>query len=91
MQGDDGDTAELIHTGPNGVAVVTLVHDGVGGGLQMRPQERLGLVEVGNIGAGENETEGIAERIAGQMDLGGKTGPGTRHGLRQLAASGLAP
>jgi len=85
MQGYDGDATELIHTSANGVAVVALVHDGVGGRLQMSAQERLGLVEVGDIGAGENKAERIAECVARQVDLGGQTGAGTRHGLRQLA------
>jgi len=66
--------------------MVALVHDGEGGGSQMSPQERQNLIEVRNVGAGENEAQQIVESIAGQMDLGGQAGAGSSHRLGELPA-----
>ena len=85
MQGYDGDAAELVHISADGVAVVAFVHDDVGTRAQVGTQEGLGLVEVGNVGAGENEAEGITQGVAGEMNFGGEAGFGAAHRLGELA------
>ena len=43
------------------------------------------LIEVGHVGTGENEAQGIAEGIAGQVDLRREACFRTSHCLRELA------
>lgn len=91
FRGYDGDAAESAHISADGVAVVSLVHDGAGARAQVGLEQRLGLIEVGHVGAGENKPEGITERVTGQMNFGGETGAGAGHRLGGLTAGRIGP
>ena len=89
--GYDGDAAELVHISADGVAVVSLVHDGEGGGVQVDFEQGLGLIEVGHVCAGEHEAQRVTEGVARHVDLGREAGARTAHGLGQLTAGGVRP
>lgn len=91
VHGYDGDAALLVHISTDGVAVVALVHEGERAGPQVLAQQGLGLIVIGDIGAGEDEAEWITQSIAGEVDLGGKAGLGPAHGLGKLAAGRTGP
>jgi len=81
VDGYDGDAAELVHISADGVAVVALVHDGESVWPEMGLEEWLALVEVRDVRAGEDETQRIAQGIAGEVDFGREAGFGTPHRL----------
>lgn len=74
IYGYDGDAAELVHISADGVAVVALVHDGEGLRLEMSFEQGFALIEVGDVGPGENKAQRVTERVAGEMNLGGEAG-----------------
>lgn len=84
--GYDGGGTMLIHTRSDIIAVIALVHDRGRAGFEMFVEQGLALIEVGDIGPGEDEAQGIAQGIAGKVDLGGKTGSGAAHGVGRLPA-----
>ena len=84
--GYDGEAAKLVHISTDGVAVVPFVHNGMGAGLEVSAQERFCLIEIGDVGGGEDEAEWVAESVAGNMDFGGETGAGAPHRLGRLAS-----
>ena len=97
VQGYDGDAAELVHISADGVAVVALVHDGVGAGAQMRLGQRLGLVESGDVRAGEDlgvtrsiarDTSTEAAELQRNADLNGHDLPMTV-ALRKSGITGI--
>lgn len=88
MQGYDGGAAELVHKQTEGVAVVAFVHNDVSAGAQMREQEGFGLIEIGDVRAGQKKAEWVTECVTGQVNLGGEAGSGAAHRLRQLATCG---
>ena len=49
-------------------------------GSEVTAQEGLSSVEIGEVGGGQDETEWVAESVAGDVDLGGETGAGLRRG-----------
>ena len=49
-------------------------------------EERFGLIEIGDVGGGEDEPKGVAEGVAGNMDFGGEAGAGAAHCLGHLAS-----
>jgi len=67
--GYDGGATELVHISADGIAVVALVHNRVGMGFEVGTQEWFTLIVVGNVGAGEQEAQRIAQRVTGHMDL----------------------
>ena len=84
--GYDGGAAELVHISTDGIAVVALVHDRVGLGFEVGAQERFTLIVVGDIGAGEQEAQRIAQGVTGQMDFRREAGLGASHRLSELTA-----
>lgn len=74
LRGYDGDSAELIHKSADRVAVIPFVHDGEGVWLKVRFEQGFGLIKVGDVGPGDDEPQRVAERVAGQMNLGGQAG-----------------
>ena len=84
--GYDGEAAELVHKSADGVAVVSFIHEGMGSWLEVLAQERFGLIEIGDVGGGEDDAEWVAEGVAGDMDLGEETGAGAAHRLGHLAS-----
>src|SRR5882762_9213215 len=61
VYGYDGDAAELVHISTDGVAVVALVHEGEGLRTKVGLEQRLALVEVGDVGAGKDEAHRVAQ------------------------------
>jgi len=51
------------------IAVVVLVRDRIGLRFEVGAQEWFALIIVGDIGAGEQEAQRIAECVTGQIDL----------------------
>jgi len=84
--GYDGGATELVHISADGIAVVALVHDRAGVGFEVGAQQWFALIVVGNVGAGEEETQRIAQRVTGQMDLCRETGLRAAHRLSELTA-----
>jgi len=70
VHGDDA-AAELVHISADSVAVGAFVHDDARIGSQIGGQQRLGLIEVGDVRPGQQEAQRVTERIAGQVDLDG--------------------
>ena len=86
VHGYDGDAAELVHISADGVAVIALIHQDVGARPQPRAQQGFVLVEVRDVRPGEDKAQGIAEGVAGQMNLGREARLGAPHRLGELAA-----
>lgn len=86
FRGNDGEAAELVHKSADVVAVVTFIHEGMGSWLEVLAQEWFSLIKIGDVGGGEDETKGVAEGVAGNMDFGGEAGAGAAHCLGHLAS-----
>jgi hypothetical protein len=70
MYGYDGGAALLVHISTEGIAVVAFVHDDSGARPHVVTHQRPGSMDVGDIGSGEDKSQGIIESIAGHVDLG---------------------
>ena len=71
------------------VAVVSLVHNGVSARLEVSLKQGFGLVKVGDIGPGKNESKGATQGVAGHVNFCRYAGAGPSHGLGDLAADGV--
>lgn len=90
VYGYDGDATELVHISADGVAVVALVHYDKSVRFEVCLQQRFALIKVGNVGASEDETERITQRIAGEVNFGRETRPGATHCMGKLATAGAS-